>query len=47
MLSSYTVSRDGEPLVEGDLRHVFIDVATKAKRPMPAEVRAALAPYGA
>lgn len=45
MLSSYTIARGGEPLVEGDIRHVFIEVATKAKRPIPDEIRAALAGY--
>lgn len=47
MLSSYTISREGELLVEGDMRHVFIDVATKQKQSMPADIRAALAPYRA
>jgi len=47
MLSSYTISRDGEPLVEGSVRHVFIDPATKAKRPIPDEIRRALRPYSA
>ena len=46
MLSSYAISRDGELLVEGDLRHVFIDVPTKNKRPMPDDIRAALSAYG-
>jgi acyl-CoA thioester hydrolase len=45
MLSSYVISRDGERLVEGDLRHVFIDVASKAKKPIPPEIREALAGY--
>jgi acyl-CoA thioester hydrolase len=45
MLSSYVVSRDAEPLVEGDLRHVFIAPATKAKRSIPPEIRTALAGY--
>jgi acyl-CoA thioester hydrolase len=45
MLSSYTVSRDGECLVEGDFRHVFIEVPTKAKAPIPDEIRSALAGY--
>ena len=45
MLSSYTVTRDGEPLVEGDFRHVFIDAPTKAKAPIPDDVRSALAGY--
>ena len=45
MLSSYVISREGARLVEGDFRHVFITVATKAKRSIPPEIRAALAPY--
>jgi acyl-CoA thioester hydrolase len=31
--------------VAGELRHVFIDPATKAKRPMPENIRSALEPY--
>jgi acyl-CoA thioester hydrolase len=42
MTSAYTVSREGEALVEGTMRHVFIDPATKAKRPIPDDVREAL-----
>lgn len=38
-------STGGRPVVEGRMRHVFIDVATKEKRPMPDHVRAALLPY--
>ena len=45
MLSSYTITRDGEALVEGEFRHVFIAAATKAKAPIPDEVRSALAGY--
>jgi acyl-CoA thioester hydrolase len=45
MLSSYTISRDGDTLVEGSFRHVFIDPPTKAKRPIPDEIRRALEPY--
>jgi acyl-CoA thioester hydrolase len=45
MLSSYTISREGEQLVEGDFRHVFIEVATKAKKTIPQEIRDALAGY--
>ena len=32
-------------VVEGEIRHVFIEPETKAKRPMPDEIRAALEPY--
>lgn len=46
MLSSYRITRDGELIVEGNLRHVFIDVPTKAKRPIPDDIRAALSEYG-
>jgi acyl-CoA thioester hydrolase len=45
MLSSYTIYRDRETLVEGSFRHVFIDPPTKAKRPIPDEIRRALEPY--
>jgi acyl-CoA thioester hydrolase len=33
------------PIVAGEMRHVFIDPATKQKRPMPDNIRAALEPY--
>jgi acyl-CoA thioester hydrolase len=45
MLSSFAIERAGERLVEGEFRHVFIDPATKAKRPMPDAVREALRAY--
>jgi acyl-CoA thioester hydrolase len=35
---------EGRPVVDGEMRHVFIDPATKTKAPMPAHVREALAP---
>ena len=35
----------GRPVVEGEIRHVFIDPATKQKRTMPDDIRAALEPY--
>ena len=37
------VRRDGELLVAGRLRHVFVDTATWAKTPMPETIRAQLA----
>ncbi|HEX8120079.1 MAG TPA: thioesterase family protein [Solirubrobacteraceae bacterium] len=37
------IERDGDVLVEGSIRQVCIDPATKAKKPLPADVRAALA----
>jgi acyl-CoA thioester hydrolase len=45
MLSSYRISREGELLAEGDFRHVFIEVATKAKKPIPDALRSVLAGY--
>lgn len=33
------------PVVQGDMRHVFIDVQTKGKRAIPADVREALTKY--
>ena len=47
MLSSYRITREGDLLAEGDFRHVFIEVATKAKRSIPQDIRAALAGYAA
>ncbi len=35
---------EGRPVVEGTMRHVFIDPATKAKKEMPAPVRERLEP---
>ena len=45
MTTRIEVRRDGDPLAEGQLRHVFIDVATKDKKRIPDDVRAALEPY--
>jgi acyl-CoA thioester hydrolase len=36
---------DGEDVAEGELRHVFVDPETFAKKPIPDEVRRALEPY--
>jgi acyl-CoA thioester hydrolase len=36
---------DGRPVVEGRMRHVFIDPATKQKKEMPPEIRAAFEHY--
>jgi acyl-CoA thioester hydrolase len=33
------------PIVEGEIRHVFIDPATKQKRTMPDSIRTGLEPY--
>jgi acyl-CoA thioester hydrolase len=43
--SAFGVSRNGELLVEGELRHVFVDVATMRKAEIPDALRAALTPY--
>jgi acyl-CoA thioester hydrolase len=40
---AFRIERDGATLVEGSLRQVCIDPETKAKKPLPADVRAALA----
>jgi acyl-CoA thioester hydrolase len=45
VLSRYRIARGDELLVEGDVRHLCIDVATKAKKPLPGDIRTALAPY--
>ena len=45
MSTRIDASTDGRPVVEGHIRHVFIDLATKAKRPIPADIRDALEPY--
>jgi acyl-CoA thioester hydrolase len=39
------VRRHSELAVEGEMRHVFVDVATRAKRPIPDDVRRGLEPY--
>ena len=40
---AWRIERDGSALVEGTIRQVCIDPATKAKKPLPPDVRAALA----
>ena len=35
----------GEPVVEGEMRHVFVDVATREKRSIPDDVRRGLERY--
>jgi acyl-CoA thioester hydrolase len=42
----HRVVRDGDVLVEGTLRHVFVDAETLEKTPIPDWLRAALEPYG-
>ena len=43
--TEFVVTRDGETLVEGELRHVYVDVATMRKASIPDELRRALTPY--
>jgi acyl-CoA thioester hydrolase len=45
--TALTIERatDGTPLVEGELRHVFVDPKTMGSCDMPAVVRQALEPY--
>jgi acyl-CoA thioester hydrolase len=45
MLSVVEVRRDEELLVEGRMRHVFVDAQAWTKTPVPAFVREALASY--
>jgi acyl-CoA thioester hydrolase len=40
---AWRIEREGDVLVEGTIRQVCIDPATKSKKPLPADVRAALA----
>jgi acyl-CoA thioester hydrolase len=45
MTTTMRVARDGTVVAEGEMRHVFVEVATGAKRPIPDEVRRGLEPY--
>lgn len=45
MVTRQRVRRADTDLVEGEMRHVFVDPATSAKAPIPAWLRGALAPY--
>lgn len=45
IVSEHRISRDGELLVEGTLRHVMVDPAALAKTPIPDWLREALAPW--
>lgn len=42
MVTSMSVTRDETLVVEGEMRHVFIDAATGAKIPIPADIRSRL-----
>jgi acyl-CoA thioester hydrolase len=45
MSTRIDVKRDGEVLVQGEMRHVFVDLEKGGSCPMPGEVRSALEPY--
>jgi acyl-CoA thioester hydrolase len=45
MTTRIEVRLAGELIVEGEMRHVFVDAATRSKRPIPEDVRSGLAPY--
>ena len=42
MVTTLAVYRDGALLVEGELAHVFVDVSTLVKIPIPEAIRSAL-----
>jgi len=43
LVCAWRIERDDDVLVEGSIRQVCIDPATKSKKPLPPDVRAALA----
>ena len=45
MTSTLAIECDGETVVEGELRHVFIDLAKGETRPIPDRIREGLARY--
>jgi acyl-CoA thioester hydrolase len=45
MSTRIDASVDGRPVAEGHMRHVFIEPATKEKKPMPDDIRRAFEPY--
>jgi acyl-CoA thioester hydrolase len=45
MTTQIDVSVAGRPVVQGTMRHVFIDPATKEKKAMPEDIRRAFEPY--
>jgi acyl-CoA thioester hydrolase len=45
LVTLHRIERDGEPVVEGTLRHVFVEAGTAEKTEIPAWVRDALAPW--
>jgi acyl-CoA thioester hydrolase len=45
MTTRIDIKNEGQPVIEGTMRHVFIDPATKEKRQMPDDIRRGLEPY--
>jgi acyl-CoA thioester hydrolase len=45
MTTRIDVMRDDEVLVEGEMRHVFVDAGSTNKRPIPDDIRTGLEPY--
>lgn len=45
MSTRMTIERGGAPTTEGELRHVFIDTASRSKTAMPDHIRSSLEPY--
>ena len=45
MSTRIDASTNGATVVQGEIRHVFIDPATKTKTSMPQAIRTALEPY--
>ena len=45
MRTTFAVTRGAHPIVEGEMRHVFIDLATRGKTPIPDWLRAGLERY--
>jgi acyl-CoA thioester hydrolase len=45
MSTRVDASTDGKPVIDAEMRHVFIDPAAKTKQPMPTKIREALEPY--
>jgi acyl-CoA thioester hydrolase len=45
MTTELAVERDGEPVAEGELRHVFMDGSRGVTAPIPESVRSGLARY--
>lgn len=47
MTTDLAIERGGQPVAEGELRHVFVDTDGEAAVPIPENVRQGLAPYSA